>query len=120
MTPVIWALLIGRSLYGRPTVPPLSYLDIGLESLIGVALLYGLVHRDEGIRVFTAFLVGFGGLYEGLTMLPLLTHAIALSDLPSVVARAGEVLTLGGGIGTLAGSILGRLSQVGIESFGAA
>jgi len=121
-TPVIWAIRIGRELYGRPTVPAIGWIEIALTSVVGAALVYGLVNRDESTRVFTAFLVGFGGLYEGLTMLPLLTHAIALSDLPSIVARVGEVLILGAGIGALAGSILGqlRLSEAGIDSSGAA
>src|SRR5581483_3606800 len=121
-TPVIWAVRIGRELYGRPNVPAIGWIEIALTSAIGAALVYGLVNRDEGTRVFTAFLVGFGGLYEGLTMLPLLTHAIALSDLPSGVARVGEVLILGAGTGVLAGSILGqlRVSEAGIDSSGAA
>jgi hypothetical protein len=90
--------------------------------VVGAALVYGLVNRDESTRVSTAFLVGFGGLYEGLTMLPLLMHAIVLSDLPSAVARVGEVLIIGAGIGVLAGSILGqlRVSEAGIDSSGAA
>ena len=120
--PLIWAIRIGRELYGRPTVPAIGYVEIALTSAVGAALVYGLVNRDEGIRVFTAFLVGFGALYQGLTMLPLLSHAIALSMLPSVVARVGEVLVLCAGIGTLAGSILGRLrvSEAEIDSWGAA
>ena len=121
-TPVIWALRIGRELYGRPTVPTVGWIEIALTSVIGAVLVYGLVNRSDGTPVFTAFLVGFGGLYEGLTMLPLLTHAIVLSDLPSIVARVGEVLTLGAGIGALLGSIFGqlRLSEAGIDSSGAA
>jgi hypothetical protein len=121
-TPVIWAVRIGRELYGRPNVPAIGWIEIALTSVIGAALVYGLVNRDESTRVFTAFLVGFGGLYEGLTMLPLLSHAIALSDLPSAVARAGEVLIIGAGIGLLAGSVFGqlRVSEAGIDSAGAA
>jgi hypothetical protein len=120
--PLVWAIRIGRELYGRPTVPTIGYVEIALTSLVGAALVYGLVNRDEGIRIFTAFLVGFGALYQGLTMLPLLTHAIALSALPSMVARVGEVLVLGAGIGVLVGSVLGplRVSEAGIDSSGAA
>ena len=62
-------------------------------------------------RVLAAFLVGFGGLYEGLTMLPLLTHAIALNALPSTVARVVEALVLATGIGALGGSVLGPLRE---------
>jgi hypothetical protein len=63
-------------------------------------LLWGLLHRDEEARLFTAFLVGFGCLYQGLTMLPVMTHAIALTTLPTVVARpsVAAILGLGGGV----------------------
>ena len=120
--PLIWAIRIGRELYGRPTVPAIGYVEIALTSLVGAALVYGLVNRDEGIRVITAFLVGLGALYQGLTMLPLLNHAVALSALPSVVARVSEVLVIGAGIGVLAGSVLGglRVTEAGIDSRGAA
>jgi hypothetical protein len=120
--PLVWAIRIGRELYGRPTVPAVGYVEVAATSLVGAALVYGLVNRDEGFRIFAAFLVGFGALYQGLTMLPLLTHAIALSVLPSMVVRVGEVLVLGAGIGVIAGSVLGplRVSEAGIDSRGAA
>lgn len=110
-TPLIWAIRVGRELYGRPGVPAIGWVEVGVTSAIGVALLVGLAGRDESTRVFTAFLVGFGGLYEGLAMLPLLTHAIALNALPSVVARVAEVLIIGAGIGALGGSVLGPLRE---------
>jgi hypothetical protein len=69
---------------------------------VGVALLYGLLHRDGDVRLFTAFLVGFGCLYQGLTMLPVMTHAIALTALPTVVVRVGVAAVLGFGAGVLA------------------
>lgn len=106
---LIWALRAGRELYGRPNVPTIGYVQIGLTSVIGCALLCGLLNRDG--RVLAAFLVGFGGLYEGLTMLPLLTHAIALNALPSTVARVVEALVLATGIGALGGSVLGPLRE---------
>lgn len=98
-TPLIWAIRISRELYGRPTVGITGYIEIALTSLVGVGLLYGLLHRDRHVRLFTAFLVGFGCLYQALTMLPVLTHAVALTLLPTPAARIGlaSILGLGGG-----------------------
>jgi hypothetical protein len=108
-TSAVWAIRIGRELYGRPNVTAVGYAGVAITCAVGAAFVYGLVRRDEGIRVLTAFLVGVGALYEGLTMLPVLTHAIALSALPTTVARLLEVLTLGAGIGALVGSVFGHL-----------
>ena len=98
---LIWAVRIGRELYGRPTVGATGYVEIALTSLVGIVLLYGLLHRDGEVRMFTAFLVGFGCLYQGLTMLPVLTHAVALTALPTPVARVAVAAILG-----LAGGLL--------------
>jgi hypothetical protein len=103
-TPVIWAVRIGRELYGRPTVGVIGYLSIALTSVVGLAFLVGLLHRDREVRLFTAFFVGFGSLYEGLTMLPVLTHATALSALPSTLVRVCIVVFFALGTGALVGS----------------
>jgi hypothetical protein len=103
-TPLIWAVRAGRELYGRPAVGAIGYLEVALTSAVGAALLAGLLHRDREVRLFTAFLAGFGSLYEGLTMLPVLTHAIALSVLPSLPVRVAVALILGLGAGALVGS----------------
>jgi len=110
-TALAWALRIGRELYGRPSVGAVGYGGVALTCAIGAALLYGLTRRDTSVRRFTAFLVGFCALYEGLTMLPLLTHSIALSALPTRAARVLEVFLLAGGIGTLVGSIFGAVRE---------
>ncbi|HEY2542879.1 MAG TPA: hypothetical protein VGH92_07465, partial [Gaiellaceae bacterium] len=104
-TAAVWALRVGRELYGRPTVPVVGWIEVAVTCLVGVLLLFGLTRRSAGTRVFTAFFVGFGALYEGLTMLPLLTHAIALNALPNLLARILEVVVIAAGIGALAGSV---------------
>ena len=103
-TLLVWVVRVGRELYGRPDVGPGGYLDVFLTAAVGVALLVGLLHTDREVRLFTAFAAGFGSLYEGLTMLPVLTHATALSVLPSGVARVAVALILGLGVGALVGS----------------
>ena len=106
-----WTVRLGRELYGRPDVPVTGWIGIALTCVIGAALLYGLTRRDGDARASTAFFAGVGALYVGLTMVPLLTHAIALSALPSTLARAFEVVVLGAGIGTLLGSVFGHMER---------
>jgi hypothetical protein len=100
---LVWMVRIGRELYGRPGVGVGGYIELALTSLVGLLLLWGLLHRDEEVRLFTAFLVGFGCLYQGLTMLPVITHAIALTEPPTAVARpsVAAIVGLGGGALTL-------------------
>ncbi|MBV8597551.1 MAG: hypothetical protein JO017_01900, partial [Actinobacteria bacterium] len=118
VVPLSAALRIGRELYGRPNVPLVGDVEIGITAAVGVALLAGLAARDQGTRVLTAFVVGFVGLYEGVTMLPLLTHAIALNALPSSVARVIEVLVFAGAVGALSGSIFGSAWREEIAPMG--
>lgn len=103
-TAAVWAIRLGRELYGRPTVPAVGWIEIALTCAVGALLVFGLT-RNAGTRVFTAFFVGFGALYEVLTMLPLLTHAVALNALPTNLARALEVVAIATGAGALAGSV---------------
>ena len=101
-TSVVWSLRIGREAYGRPGVGVFGYVQIALTSAVGVALLYGLVNRERDVRVFTALLAGVGSLYQALTMLGVLTHAIALTTLPTTFARVSVALSLGLGTGLVA------------------
>lgn len=96
---VVWALRIGRELYGRPSVGPLGYLTIALTCFVGLALVYGLSRKDREVRLFVLLLAGVGCLYQGLTMLPVLDHAVALTLLPTAGARAGVAVALGVGAG---------------------
>jgi hypothetical protein len=102
-TPVIWAVRIARELYGRPGVGVVGYLEVIGTSAVGVWILYGLLSRTGEVRVFTALLTGLGGLYQGLTMLSVLTHAIALTLLPTTIARVLVLACLGLGAGALVG-----------------
>jgi hypothetical protein len=118
--PPVWAIRIGRELYGRPAVGPLGYVAIAVTSVVGVLLLYGLLHRDRGLRAVVVYLVGVGAIYEGLTMFPLLNHAIALNALPTAAARVIEAIVVVAGVGTLLGALLSDLfSEVGRDMTGA-
>jgi hypothetical protein len=98
---LVWVVRIGRALYGRPDVGIGSYVNIALTSVIGVGLVYGLVHRDVSVRRFVALLAAAGCLYEGLTMLGVLTHAVALSELPTPAVRLAVATFLGVGAALL-------------------
>ncbi len=99
--PLVWTVRIARELYGRPDIAWSAELEIAFTSLIGIAFLAGLLHRDESVRVFTAFLLAFGCLYEAWTMWPVLTHAVALTVLPGAVARTAIAAIIGLGAGML-------------------
>lgn len=102
--PIVWALRIARELYGRPTVGVTGWIEVVLTCLVGLGLLYGLRHRDPGVRVFLAFLTAAGSLYQGATMHAVLTRAIALTLLPTPVARVGVVLVFSLGAAALVGT----------------
>lgn len=111
IVPTVWALRIARELYGRPTVGAIGWIEVALTSLAGIALLYGLRRTDRSVRVFAAFLAAFGALYQGATMYPVLTRAIALTQLPTTVARACVTLAFSLGAATLVGSWNGLLAE---------
>jgi hypothetical protein len=98
---VIWAVRIGRELYGRPDISWGAWLDIAFTSLAGIAFLAGLLHRDQRVRLFTAFLLGFGCLYQAWTTWPVLTHAVALTALPTKAAQAAVTAIIGLGAALL-------------------
>jgi hypothetical protein len=102
---IVWTLRITREAFGRPTITWEGWVTISLSSLVGILLLLGLRHTDQGIRVFAALLVGFGATYQALTMLPVLTHAIALTLLPTSAARIGVALALIIGAASLTASL---------------
>jgi hypothetical protein len=100
--PLMWTLRVGRELHGRPGVSVGGQIEIALTSLVGIALLYGLLHRKHDVRVFTAILAATVCVYEGLTMLPVLTHGVALTALPTTAARIDLTAVFGLSAGVLA------------------
>jgi len=108
--PLIWTVRIGRELYGRPGVSWEAELGVLFTSLVGVAFLAGLLHRDESVRVFTSFLLAFGCLYEAWAMLPVLTHAVALTVLPTRAVQAATAAIIGLGAGMLVVTLRAQIS----------
>jgi len=106
-----WLVYVARELYGRPTVSPGGYFDVGLTSVVGIAFLWGLLHRDEGVRVFVAFFAGVGAFWKGITLLPVFTHATALTVIPTPLVRVAVAAMLGLGAGALAIALQQRLGD---------
>lgn len=101
---IVWSLRVARELYGRPAVGASGWVDVAVTSVVGLTLLYGLVRTDFGVRLFVAFLVAFGSLYQGLATYPVLTRRTALTLLPTEEARVAVALTLILGAAVLTGS----------------
>jgi hypothetical protein len=99
---LVWAVRVARGLHGRPDVETGGYADVTLTCLVGAGLVYGLLHRDANVRRFVVLLVGAGSLYEAWTMFPVLTHSVALTELPTTVARLAVATILGVGAALLA------------------
>ena len=104
---LVWVVRVGRGLYGRPNVETGAYVDLALTSLVGAGLVLGLLHREWRVRLGVAFLAAVGSLYEGWTMFPVLTHAVALSELPTSVARPAVATMLGFGAAIFATTLYG-------------
>jgi hypothetical protein len=106
-TLLVWAVRGGRGLHGRPDVEPGGYVDVALTCLVGAGLVYGLMRRTRDVRRFVVLLVGAGSIYESWTMFPVLTHSLALTELPTSFARLAVATTLGVGAALLAITIYG-------------
>jgi len=88
----------------NPSVGATGWIEVALTCLVGAALLYGLLHADRDLRVIVAFFAAFGSLYQGFTLYAILTHAIALTLLPTEAARIGVALAFSLGAATLVGT----------------
>jgi hypothetical protein len=90
---------IARELYGRPTV---SAFHIVVVAAILAFAFWGirqvLVGRPGYLSFFVISLVA---LWEGVELIPTLTHGYTLTAVPAFVARASAVLCLGSGASML-------------------
>ena len=110
VTVVVCTLRIGRELYGRPTVAGAAYAGIGVTTALGILLVWALLQGNRDIRVFAALFAGLAALFEGLVMFRVLTHSIALSVLPTPLAKLAVAVALGLGAG-LVGIVLRGLPE---------
>jgi hypothetical protein len=88
-----------RELYGRPNVPASHLVEVAaLLAFVAWGLRQVLIRRPEYLSFFVISLVA---LWEGVELIPTLTHGFALTAVPAFVARASAVLCLGSGTSLL-------------------
>jgi len=93
---------LGRELYGRPHVPASSLVIVALSCLLAVALLGALLSARGERRQLVALVIGGFALYQGLTLVPVLTSGVVLAALPATLERAAVATTLACAVATLA------------------
>ncbi len=90
---------IGRELHGRPTVPVIQLVELGV---ILAFVLWGLVRvLWRRTRFFAYFLIAIVALWEGLELIPTLLNGFVLIAVPAFVARAASVVAVATGVGLL-------------------
>lgn len=92
----------GREFYGRPEVPASSLVVVALSCLLAVALLAGLLAGRDERRQLVVLVIGGLALYQGLTLVSVLTRGVVLAALPATVERAAVATTLACAVATLA------------------
>ena len=90
---------VGRELHGRPGVSVLGAITLAIILALVALGLRRVLFQDAGY--FTYFAVAFLALWEGLQLLPTLTHGFVLAAVSPFIARGATVISLGCGIGLL-------------------
>ncbi len=90
---------IGRELYGHPDVSAWQRVDLALTVVLALLALVAFVRSN--VRPFTSFMVGAFGLYQGLVLLPTLTHGYVMAAMPAPVERSAASVSLACGIGAM-------------------
>jgi hypothetical protein len=89
----------GRELYGHPTVSFWQIADLAATGVFAFLVIVALTRR-RGWEI-GALATGAGGVYEGVALLPALTHGYVLSALPAAVERLAASVSLAGGAGLM-------------------
>jgi hypothetical protein len=90
---------VGREFHGRPSVSVFQLVELAAILAFVAWASYRVGFRRPG--AFTVFAIAVVALWEGLSLLPTLTHGFVLIALPAFVARLATVLALGAATGLL-------------------
>lgn len=100
------AAALGLDLHGRPGVPVLQFVELGLILIFAAwALIRVALGRAGSLTYLVIAIVTF---FEGAQLIPTLVNGFVLTAVPAFVARAASAVGLGAGSG-LAVVVLGRL-----------
>jgi hypothetical protein len=97
----------GQQLHGRPGVAPGQYVVLALMLAFVAWGLLRLARRRDGW--FGYFLIALAAIWEGATLVGVLTHGFVLVALPAFLARATVTACLAAGAGLLA--VIFRLAE---------
>ncbi len=100
---------VGRELYGRPHISPWQMVDLGITCLLAALAMMALLRTGEA-RLLICFVVGVAGIYQGLVLLPALTHGYVLVAIPTAVERLAASVSIAAGIGALLPFLFGDVS----------
>jgi hypothetical protein len=87
---------LARTLHGRPNVSGFGIAELVVTLSFLAWVLRRVIERRTGFMV--TFALAFVALWEGITLLPVLTHGYVLLALPAFPSRAAAVVCLGGGV----------------------
>jgi hypothetical protein len=88
-----------RQLYGRPNVSAFHIVEVAaLLAFVAWGLRQVSTRRSGYLLLFVISLLA---LWQGVELVPTLTHGFALTAVPAFLARASTVLCLGSGISLL-------------------
>ena len=93
------AAAVGRQLHGRPTVSALQLIELAAMLAFAAWGLHRLLRGRPGYLSY--FVIAFVALWQGLELIPTLTHGFVLIAMPAFLARACAVICLGCGAGLL-------------------
>jgi hypothetical protein len=98
---------LARNLHGRPGVSAFGIAELAVTLAFTGWVIRRAVAGQAGF--LTSFVLAFVALWEGITLLPTLTHGYVLLALPAFVGRMAAVICLGGGLALLLAAL--RLSE---------
>ena len=88
-----------RQLHGRPLVSDFQLVELAaILAFVVWGVRQALLKRPG---YFTYFVISLAALWEGIELIPTLTHGFVLVAAPALVARTSAVLCLGAGAGLL-------------------
>lgn len=97
--PVLVSVVVGasgRSLHGRPGLSGFSLFVLGVVIVLAAIGCWWVLRGRAGSLTF--FLIAILGIWEGLTLVPVLLHGYALIAIPAWVARVVAVVCIGGSL----------------------
>lgn len=96
-------------------MPAQALVALGIASALGLLGLFGLARTRGHTRAFVSLLVGGAGIYEGIVLLPMLWHGLALTAIAPGLERTAVTLAFAGGAATCLLYLFVEVSEPGLR-----